>query len=137
VEAVLELFASTSAQKAIPLAYIIEDGVPAVVGDVTRLRQILVNLVGNALKFTAKGEVVVTVLAPAGPSRRCALMFSVQDTGIGIQEDSLDRLFKSFSQVNASMTRKFGRTGLGLAISQRLVQMMGGLIQVQSTEGFG
>ncbi len=141
VEGVLDLFGSASSQKGITLAYLMEDDVPvSVFGDVTRLRQVLINLVGNALKFTAQGEVIVIVSALPDADRqtaRCNLSFSVQDTGIGIPHDRLDRLFKSFSQVDTSTTRKFGGTGLGLAISQKLVQIMGGVIDVQSTEGVG
>jgi signal transduction histidine kinase/CheY-like chemotaxis protein len=102
-------------------------------GDATRLRQVLVNLIGNAVKFTDEGEVLVSV-KPLSPHR---LRFSVCDTGIGIPPDRLNRLFRPFSQVDASTTRQYGGTGLGLAICQRLVEMMGGKILVDSTPGEG
>lgn len=133
VESALDLSAQPAAVKGLDLLSWIEDGTPAaLLGDVTRLRQILVNLVGNAVKFTTTGEVLVTV------SRRDAMVhFSVRDTGIGIAEDRLDRLFKTFSQVDASTTRHFGGTGLGLAICHRLVGLMGGRIWVVSKPGKG
>jgi len=109
-------------------------------GDITRLRQVLVNLVSNGLKFTSQGEVVVQVKAESRPDRAAAassaepwqLHFSVHDTGIGIPGSRLDRLFKSFSQADASTTRQYGGTGLGLAISKRLVELMGGRMWVES-----
>jgi PAS domain S-box-containing protein len=141
VEGALDLLTPKSREKNLNLAYLIEPGVPAaIVGDVTRLRQILVNLVGNAVKFTEAGEVVVTVAVDegrqaagdgtAGPS--CILHFSVRDTGVGIPRDRMDRLFQSFSQVDSSTTRRYGGTGLGLAISQRLAQLMGGAMWAES-----
>jgi CheY-like chemotaxis protein len=137
VESAIDLFAPRAAEKAIELTCSIGDGTPAyVLGDETRLRQILVNLVGNAVKFTDHGEVNVSVTAGAveGGIR---LLFTVRDTGIGIAPDRVDRLFKSFSQVDSSTTRRYGGTGLGLAISRRLVEMMGGTMQVQSEPGVG
>ena len=115
-----------------------------IVGDVTSARQILVNLIGNAVKFTHKGEVAVHVrhakgedgTAPAkGFGLPVMLQFSVRDTGIGIADDKLDQLFKSFSQVDASTTRHYGGTGLGLAISKNLAQLMGGAMWVTSVAG--
>ena len=104
----------------------------AIVGDVTRLRQVLLNLLSNAVKFTERGEVVLSVSArrTGRGQRRHELTFTVRDTGIGIPADRLDRLFQSFSQVDASTTRRYGGTGLGLAISQRLAELMGGKIGV-------
>ena len=129
----------SATEKGLELAYLVEPDVPhAVIGDVTRLLQVLVNLLGNAVKFTETGEVVVSVSAvqaEAGGAR--LLRFDVHDTGIGIPADQFGRLFKSFSQADASTTRRFGGTGLGLAISEQLVGLMGGEIWVESAEGEG
>ena len=150
VEDVLDLFASEAAERNLDLLYKIEDDVPLhIQGDVNRLRQILVNLVSNAIKFTAKGEIIVAVklhlselskpqtldsktLENIQPSVPIRLEFSVQDTGIGIPTEGIHKLFKDFSQVDNSMTRKYGGTGLGLAICNRLVTLMGGRIWVVS-----
>jgi CheY-like chemotaxis protein/nitrogen-specific signal transduction histidine kinase len=139
IEEALDLLAPNAGEKSLDLAYQIEDGVPAqVLGDVTRLRQVLVNLLSNGIKFTQTGEVVVHVrtLSPPGTDRKHAgpwhLHFSVRDTGIGIPVEGLARLFKSFSQAEVSTTRQYGGTGLGLAISKRLVEMMGGKMWVES-----
>jgi CheY-like chemotaxis protein len=106
---------------------------PVIVGDVTRLRQIMVNLLSNAVKFTEQGEVVVTVERRGEvTSPLQELHFAVRDTGIGIPPDRMDRLFRSFSQVDASTTRKYGGTGLGLAVSKRLAEMMGGTVWAES-----
>ena len=140
VEGALDLIAARAAEKGLDLAYLIADGTPAaIVGDVTRLRQILLNLLSNAVKFTERGEVVLTVSARrlAAPAATHELAFSVRDTGIGIPPDRLDRLFQSFSQVDASTTRRYGGTGLGLAISRRLTELMGGRIEVTSEIGVG
>jgi signal transduction histidine kinase/HPt (histidine-containing phosphotransfer) domain-containing protein len=148
VEAVLELLAPKAYEKKLELAYFADEACPKIlVSDVTRLRQILVNLVGNAVKFTAKGEVVVEVrpasatvhnndFANADPTQ-CLLHFSVRDTGIGIPLDKQGRLFRSFQQVDASTTRHYGGTGLGLAICKRLVELLGGKIWVESEAGQG
>jgi CheY-like chemotaxis protein/HPt (histidine-containing phosphotransfer) domain-containing protein len=106
-------------------------------GDPGRLRQILINLVNNATKFTEKGEVVVKATLENENARHATFRFSVTDTGIGIPKDRMDRLFKSFSQVDSSTTRKFGGTGLGLTISKQLAELMGGQIGVESEEGKG
>lgn len=137
VEHVLDLFAPDCAERGIELGLFWDPGVPArVVGDRTRLRQVLVNLVSNATKFTERGGVTISVsVEPAGTGHRLA--FLVEDSGIGIPADRMDRLFKSFSQVDASTTRRFGGTGLGLVISQRLVELMGGQIGVASEVGRG
>ncbi|MEK7324681.1 MAG: histidine kinase dimerization/phospho-acceptor domain-containing protein, partial [Chloroflexota bacterium] len=132
VESACDLVAPRAAEKKIDLAYIIEPNVPAAIsGDVTRLRQILLNLLSNAVKFTDSGEVVVTISTRAsddGPvsSRRpsfTTLHFSIRDTGLGIPPGRINHLFQSFSQVDASTSRKYGGTGLGLAISRRLSEM--------------
>ena len=147
IEESFELLGAKAAEKDIELAYWIAPQVPkAIVGDSTRLRQILVNLLSNALKFTEKGEVVVSVIAkqqPTHPSveqssdgRQSAtpveIQFAVKDSGIGIPPDRMDRLFKAFSQVDASTTRQYGGTGLGLTISKHLTEMMGGQMWVES-----
>ncbi len=134
VEEALDVVALRAAQKGLRLASIVAADVPdEVVIDPLRLRQVLVNLVGNAVKFTEQGEVVVEIAA-AGVDK---LEFRVRDTGIGIPLDRRDRLFQSFSQVDASTTRRFGGTGLGLAISRQFVQLCGGAIRVDSEEGRG
>jgi len=129
-EAVLDLLAPLAAGKGIDLAYRFGPGVPdGVRGDTTRLRQILLNLFNNALKFTDAGEIVLDV-EREGDDR---LRLSVSDTGIGIPPERADRLFRSFSQVDASTTRRYGGTGLGLAISKRLAELMGGTMWVESS----
>lgn len=138
VEEALELLAPQASEKHLELLARLNDGVPTtVVGDVTRLRQVLVNLLGNAVKFTDTGEVVVDVRSIGSPTTGMEIQFTVRDTGIGIPKDRMDRLFKSFSQVDASTTRKYGGTGLGLAICNRLVNLMGGRIWVESEPGQG
>ncbi len=138
VEDALDLLATRAAEKGLDLAYLIDDGVPGtLVGDVTRLRQVLVNLIGNAIKFTATGEVVVSVSSQTVIDRRHTVRFAVRDTGIGIPAERMDRLFKSFSQVDSSTTRMYGGTGLGLAISRRLAELMDGTMWVESTPGEG
>ena len=138
IEEVLDLLAPSASEKGLELAYLINGPVPAhFIGDVTRLRQILVNLAGNAVKFTAQGEIVISVLGQMLNDDRYQLYFAVKDTGIGIPKDRMDRLFRSFSQVDASTTRRFGGTGLGLVISKRLAEMMGGAMWVDSQVGQG
>lgn len=136
IEEAIDIISPHIGGKSLDLAYEIQNGAPqAVVGDVARLRQILVNLIGNAVKFTDQGEVVVWVEAcvPTGETgSECDVHFSIRDTGIGIPADRIDRLFQSFSQIDASTTRKYGGTGLGLAITGRLVELMGGRIWVES-----
>jgi PAS domain S-box-containing protein len=148
IESALDLVAPRAAEKGLDLAYLMDDDVPGViVGDVTRLRQIILNLLTNAVKFTEKGEVVVTVARDAetrgrGDAERVSasarlpvsvsLHFAVRDTGIGIPADRMDRLFQSFSQIDPTTTRRYGGTGLGLAITKRLCEMMGGRIWVES-----
>lgn len=158
VESALDLVAARASEKNLDLAYFLDESgndneqVPAAVyGDVTRLRQVLVNLLSNAVKFTPHGEVVLSVQARraddvklVGEKRRSGqlpalyeLHFAVRDTGIGISEEDQSRLFRSFSQVDASTTRRYGGTGLGLAISKRLVELMGGTMWVESQPGRG
>lgn len=134
LEEAIELLAPQAAAKGLRLSYEISSTVPeGIIADITRLRQILWNLLSNAVKFTEQGEVrvVVTTQDPG------MLVFAVRDTGIGIPADRLDRLFKPFSQVEASVTRRYGGTGLGLVISRRLAELMGGSISVSSQEGQG
>nr|WP_183560390.1 two-component regulator propeller domain-containing protein [Mucilaginibacter sp. SP1R1]MBB6149343.1 signal transduction histidine kinase/ligand-binding sensor domain-containing protein/DNA-binding response OmpR family regulator [Mucilaginibacter sp. SP1R1] len=138
IEGVLDVFAENAARLNLDLVYQIEQNVPAqIFGDVLRLRQILINLVGNAVKFTNKGEVFITVNAKELENGYIEITFSIKDTGIGISEEKLSKLFKAFSQVDSSTTRKYGGTGLGLAICEKLVQLMGGEIGVESTLGLG
>lgn len=138
VEDALELFSLEASKKHVELMYSFEGNVPeSVVGDVTRLRQVLINLIGNAVKFTHAGEVVVS-LHVLGTTDDCyELRFAVRDTGIGIPADHVDRLFRAFSQGDSSITRRYGGTGLGLAISKKLCELMGGRLGVQSEEGKG
>ncbi|HEX6605507.1 MAG TPA: response regulator, partial [Chloroflexia bacterium] len=138
LESSLDLLAPRAGEKGLELAYQIDAQVPnTLVGDVTRLRQILVNLISNAVKFTERGEIVVSVDAARQTDGRYELHFAVKDTGIGIPADRMDRLFRSFSQIDASTTRRYGGTGLGLAISRRLSELMGGRMWVESTVGQG
>ncbi len=138
VEGALDLLAPRVAEKGLDLLYEIADGVPNTVrGDPTRLRQVLVNLLGNAVKFTEQGEVVLGLRARSLNDGRVELAFTVRDTGIGIQSEDISRLFQSFTQVDASTTRRFGGTGLGLVISKRLAELMGGTMTVQSEVGQG
>ena len=135
---VCNVSASKVAEKGIELLFHIEPSVPrTLVGDPVRLRQILLNLAGNAIKFTEHGEVVLSVTIAGREAGRVALTFSVRDTGIGMTEAQLANLFQDFSQADTSVTRRFGGTGLGLSISKRLVDMMGGTISVKSEEGRG
>jgi signal transduction histidine kinase/CheY-like chemotaxis protein/HPt (histidine-containing phosphotransfer) domain-containing protein len=138
VEDVTDMLAMRAADKGLEFSCLVYPDVPALVrGDPGRLRQILINLTGNAIKFTEEGEVHIRVSVDEENQDSATLRFSVTDTGIGIPQDSRDRLFKTFSQVDASITRKYGGTGLGLAISNKLVEMMGGQIGVESEEGKG
>jgi PAS domain S-box-containing protein len=151
LEEALDLFALQASAKKLEIGYHMSPDVPSwIMGDVTRLRQVIVNLVNNAVKFTPSGSISVEVRravrerAPLGfdpgfvpDPNRLILEFTVRDTGIGIPPDRLDRLFKAFSQVDSSTTRKYGGTGLGLAISQRLCELMGGTVRVESAPGQG
>ncbi|MAT96028.1 MAG: hypothetical protein CL608_02600 [Anaerolineaceae bacterium] len=134
----VDLFAVKAAQKNVELIYLIDAETPAViVGDVTRLRQVLVNLIGNAVKFTEAGEVSVFVTSTELSAGRYEIQFVVVDTGIGIPPERLDRLFQMFSQVDSSTTRKYGGSGLGLAISKKLAEAMNGRMWVESEPGVG
>jgi signal transduction histidine kinase/CheY-like chemotaxis protein/HPt (histidine-containing phosphotransfer) domain-containing protein len=138
VEDALEPFAPQAAAKGLELVYTIDAASPAAVhGDANRLRQIVVNLVGNAVKFTDAGEVAVSVEARRVAGARVELQFSVRDTGIGIPSTDLGRIFESFTQADSSTTRRYGGTGLGLAISKRLCELMGGRMWASSSPGEG
>jgi signal transduction histidine kinase/DNA-binding response OmpR family regulator len=138
VEESLDLVATRAHEKKLELAYLFHQDVPThVIGDMARTRQILVNLLSNAVKFTARGQVVVEVSRQGEDAGAHRLQIEVRDTGIGIPADRRDRLFRVFSQVDASTTREFGGTGLGLAICKRLVEAMGGEITVESEVGAG
>ncbi|KAA3663856.1 MAG: response regulator [Chloroflexi bacterium] len=138
IESAMDLLSLQSAKKGLELACTFEKSVPrGIISDSTRLRQVLVNLLSNAVKFTEKGEVVVRVSSQLLKSNQHQIKISVHDTGIGIPQEKIDRLFKPFSQVDASTTRKFGGTGLGLVICKRLCELMGGNIWVESDAGNG
>ncbi len=139
IEDVLDIFGTKAAGLGIDLIYKIDNDVPIqIVGDDLRLKQVLTNLVSNAMKFTQQGEVFIGVhLIQSDGAEKVTLHFEVHDTGIGIPSEKLGRLFKSFSQVDSSTTRKYGGTGLGLAISDKLVRLMKGAFRVESEEGKG
>jgi signal transduction histidine kinase/DNA-binding response OmpR family regulator len=138
IEEIFDLFASKASAIGVDMIYEIEDHIPSyVIGDSTRLRQILINLIGNAIKFTSKGEIYLGVKGKNSSSDNVELSFEVRDTGIGIPEEKLNNLFHAFTQVDSSTTRKYGGTGLGLAIAKRLVELMGGKIQATSQPGKG
>jgi len=138
VEDVLELLAERACSKGLELGYVLDAAVPPwVSGDPGRVRQVLTNLMGNAVKFTERGEVAVHITLAEARADAVLVHMAVTDTGIGIPPDVQARLFQAFSQADSSTTRKYGGTGLGLAISKRLVELMGGTIGVQSTSGHG
>ncbi len=133
IENVLDVIASLHDKPNLELLYLMDEDVPEyVLSDGMRLQQILINLVGNAMKFTTEGEILVQVNAAESEGGEITLYFTVKDTGIGIPKERMHRLFKSFSQVDPSTTRKYGGTGLGLVISKKLVEAMGGEISVES-----
>ncbi|MFN6560692.1 MAG: PAS domain S-box protein [Nostoc sp. ChiSLP01] len=143
VEQAIYVLAPKAAQKGIELAYLMQPQVPThIIGDLTRLRQVLMNLLNNAIKFTENGEVVLFVGLATGDLTQeissqspVQIQFAIKDTGIGIAPEKLERLFQPFTQADVSMTRRYGGTGLGLVISKRLSQMMGGTLWVES-QGF-
>ncbi len=140
LEGVLDLLSAPAGEKALALYYRIDPALPLrMLADPVRLRQVLVNLVANAVKFTPRGEIVLSARRISGPTAAAQtwVRFDVSDTGIGIPHDRMDRLFQVFSQVDMSTTRQYGGTGLGLAICQRLVHLMGGTISVRSDPGEG
>ena len=138
VEGVLEMLAIPASSKGLELVLDVDDRVPsAVVGDENRMRQVVLNLCSNAVKFTERGEVVVVVRPAEAPGMAHGIRVEVRDTGVGIPPEAMDRLFQVFSQVDGSYTRRHGGTGLGLAICRRLVTLMGGRIGVESRVGEG
>ncbi|MDY6987920.1 MAG: response regulator [Thermodesulfobacteriota bacterium] len=138
IEDVIDVVAVPADKKGLEMACLVHHDVPALVrGDPGRLRQVLLNLTNNGIKFTEKGEVIIQVTLEKEDPSHATVRFSVSDTGVGIPKGRMGRLFKSFSQVDTSTTRKYGGTGLGLAISMQLAEMMGGEIGVESAEGKG
>jgi len=136
MEDVANILGFKAEEKGLELSCFIDPYIdPFVIGDPLRIRQVLINLTNNSLKFTEKGEVSIRGTLKEDLGNRLSLWFSVRDTGIGIPEDKLDKIFESFSQADTSTTRKFGGTGLGLSISRTLVEMMGGSVNVTSVEG--
>lgn len=133
VDDVVSIFAKRAYEKDLEIVVDIDDSVPIyILGDVVRIKQVLINIIGNAIKFTHKGEIYLKVSVKDG-----YIIFEISDTGIGISKENQTKLFNMFSQVDSSTTRKYGGTGLGLAISKKLVELMGGIIDVESTEGTG
>jgi len=138
LESLSDVVAIKAEEKGVEFACLIDNSVPTLLkGDPGRLRQILTNLTGNAIKFVDRGEVSISVSSKGGTDTRVTLLFEVKDTGIGIPKNRMDRLFKPFSQVDTSTTRKYGGTGLGLTISKQITELMGGEIGVESEEGKG
>jgi PAS domain S-box-containing protein len=138
VESAMQLLAQRANEKGLEMLYLIDQNTPAaLIGDPTRLRQIMVNLLGNAIKFTQHGEIFLSVEATPVKDLSYEVHFSVSDTGIGISENARGRIFQSFSQADTSTTRKFGGTGLGLSISKKLAENMGGTMWYESEEGKG
>ncbi len=138
IEETFDLLISKIDSKDVELIYFVDQSVPSfVAGDITRIRQILVNLVGNAIKFTSYGEIFVSVKRMECKDSKMKLLFSVRDTGVGISKSNIGKLFGAFAQADESISRKFGGTGLGLSISLRLVELMNGKIWVESKLGKG
>ncbi|MAT38465.1 MAG: hybrid sensor histidine kinase/response regulator [Ectothiorhodospiraceae bacterium] len=138
IQDTIDLLAPRAMDKGLDIGYIIEKNTPiTIIGDTTRTRQVLVNLVGNAIKFTASGDILISVGAKHLENNKYAMEFSVRDTGIGISEEKVGRIFDSFTQADSSTARKYGGTGLGLAICRRISDMMGGSLSVESELGVG
>ncbi len=137
VEGAAEIMSAKASEKHLALMTYVDPQIPPVIGDAGRLRQVLLNLIGNAIKFTSEGEVVVRALLDTASEPRVTLRFTVSDTGIGLSPAAREKLFQPFMQADSSTTRRYGGTGLGLAISRRLVELMGGTIDVDSLEGQG
>ena len=138
LDSIIDLFTESTHAKGIDIGMLVDHELPKVVrGDAGRLRQVLTNLVGNAVKFTAKGDVIVHVTSDSAKGDTVVVRFAVTDTGIGIAEEAIGHLFQPFMQADATTTRRYGGTGLGLAISRHIVENMGGEIGVESVEGKG
>jgi len=138
IEDALDIFAQKAIEKGLDMLYLIQPDVsPFLIGDITRLRQVLINLINNAIKFTEEGEVFISIEKVAETEGYQELQFSVKDSGIGIPKDKIDYLFEAFTQADSSTTRRYGGTGLGLAIVKHLVELMGGRIWVESMPGKG
>ncbi len=138
IEDALDLFAPKAIEKGIDLLYLIQPDVsPFLVGDVNRLKQIMINLINNALKFTEEGEIFISIEKTSEGEGYQELLFSVKDSGIGIAKEKMDILFEAFTQADATTTRRYGGTGLGLAIAKHLINLMGGTIWVESKVGKG
>ncbi len=138
VEEALDLFSAEIRIKGLEAVYLIAPGVPShLIGDPTRIRQILVNLISNAIKFTSEGEIAINVESKGQDEKGWRLEFSVTDTGIGISKEGIEKIFNAFQQVDTSTTRRYGGTGLGLVISKRLAESMGGAIRVESVPSTG
>jgi signal transduction histidine kinase/DNA-binding response OmpR family regulator len=138
LEEAADLVAQRAFAKKLELAFVVQDGVPEIiVGDQIRLRQILLNLAGNAVKFTSRGEIVLEAKVEQRQGDRCTLLFSVRDTGVGIPKEKQELLFQTYAQMDASTARIHGGTGLGLSISKKLAEMMGGRMWVESDVGQG
>jgi PAS domain S-box-containing protein len=138
IEESLNLVRPIASQKSLNMTYILAEGTPqTIIGDPTKLKQALTNLLSNAVKFTDRGAISVSISSKKIDDKRYEICFSVKDTGIGIPEDKMSRLFQSFSQIDSSTTRRYGGTGLGLAITKKLVEMMDGKIWVDSQLGKG
>ncbi|RCX13927.1 signal transduction histidine kinase [Fontibacillus phaseoli] len=138
IQEVISLFSLDAGRKGLELVPFVDEDIPSLLyGDMGRLRQVLINLIANAMKFTDKGGIYLVVSSKETDEGKYMLEFTVKDTGIGIAPEKIDRLFKPFSQLDSSMTRKYGGTGLGLAICQTLVHMMGGTIRVETLEEKG
>jgi signal transduction histidine kinase/ligand-binding sensor domain-containing protein/DNA-binding response OmpR family regulator len=138
IEEAIDINSERARKKKLELAYYLNPDVPAsILGDVTRLRQVFVNLISNAIKFTEKGEVIISASAENLNEENCKITFSIKDTGVGMQKDRINKLFRPFTQIDTSTTRHFGGTGLGLAICKRIVNLMGGSIWAESEPGEG
>jgi signal transduction histidine kinase/ActR/RegA family two-component response regulator len=138
IKSAVDTFINSAVEKGIALRCYIDPGIPdMVIGDSNRLRQVICNLIHNAIKFTEKGEVTIRVKMESDSPNKVLLSFFVEDTGIGIPLDKLDNIFESFIQVDGSLSRSFGGTGLGLTISKEIIEILGGTIRVKSQEGKG